>query len=95
MRGELAVCVILGDSIHVRRRAFLDSVALQTFLGSDTPTIMHTVSSIRYISAVVQRSQIRLLHETNFVLYLHHGRKKEADVDGEGNRKKITFSQAT
>jgi hypothetical protein len=43
MRCERAVCVLLCDGVHVRRRAFLDGIALQAFLGSDTPTIMHTV----------------------------------------------------
>ncbi len=43
MRSERAVRVLLCDGVHVRRRAFLDGVALQAFLGSDTPTIMHAV----------------------------------------------------
>ena len=43
MRSERAVRVLLCDGVHVRRRAFLDGIALQAFLGSDTPTIMHAI----------------------------------------------------
>lgn len=43
VRCERAVRMVLCDGVHVRRRAFLDGVALETFLWSDTPTIVHAI----------------------------------------------------
>ena len=41
--SERAVRMFLRNGVHVRRRARLNGIALQTFLGSDTPTIMYTI----------------------------------------------------
>jgi hypothetical protein len=43
MSSKHAVRMFLGDGVHVCRLACLDGIALQAFLVSDTPTIVHTI----------------------------------------------------
>ena len=43
MCSECPVTVIFGDSVHVRRIARLDRIALCSFLWCDAPTIMNAV----------------------------------------------------
>jgi hypothetical protein len=43
MSCKRAVRMLLRDGVHVRRRACLDGIALQAFLVSDPPTIVHTI----------------------------------------------------
>jgi hypothetical protein len=49
MSCKRAVRMVLRDGVHVRRRASLDGIALQAFLVSDTPTIVHTIPTQNYI----------------------------------------------
>lgn len=43
MSSKRAVRIFLRDGVHVRRRARFDGIALQAFLVSDTPTVVHTI----------------------------------------------------
>ena len=49
MSGNSTVRMFLCDSVHVRRRACLDGIALQALFASNTPTIVHTVPMQNYI----------------------------------------------
>jgi hypothetical protein len=49
MSSKRAVRMFLRDSVHVRRLACLDGIALQALLVSDTPTIVHTIPTQDYI----------------------------------------------
>jgi hypothetical protein len=50
VRSEQAVRMCLRNGVHVRCRACLNSVASQSLLGSDTPTIMYTAPLKKNIS---------------------------------------------
>ncbi len=41
--SKRAVRIFLRDGVHIRRRARLDSITLQAFLVSDTPTVVHAI----------------------------------------------------
>jgi hypothetical protein len=41
--GECAVRMLFRNGVHVRRRASLDGITFETFLGGDTPAIMYAV----------------------------------------------------
>ena len=83
MRGEGAVRVLLCDRVHVRRRAFLDGVALQAFLGSDTPTIMHAVpvGNTSALWAILSLRQEFYMRQTLFFTCTI-AERKWAEVDG-------------
>jgi hypothetical protein len=49
MSSKCAVRIFLRDGVHVRRRARFDGIALQTFLVSDTPTVVHTVPTQNHV----------------------------------------------
>jgi hypothetical protein len=74
MSCKRAVRMVLRDGVHVRRRASLDGIALQAFLVSDTPTIVHTIPT----QTTSDREAIyvaKQLHETDLVLHLNHMRE--------------------
>jgi hypothetical protein len=72
MSSECAIGVFLRDGVHVYRGACLDSIALETLLGSDTPAVMYSIPLQNLIKIGGRLRWEMQLHEADFVLYLNH-----------------------
>lgn len=46
MCGERPVAVLLGDRVHVRRRACLDGIAFEAGLSRDTPSVVDAAQEV-------------------------------------------------
>lgn len=72
MSSKRAVRIFLRDGVHVRRRARFDGIALQAFLVSDTPTVVHTIPTQNHVRIGGQFTWAKQLHETDLVLHFNH-----------------------